>query len=246
MWCVTAFGYASNDLFDVAEDQINKPDRPLPSGTVHRQEAQRLVVIVAIAALLLSWSIGWLPVLVAILVMLLLTLYNSKLKGRPALGNLLIALLAGCTLLVGAVASKGLQLTTLMPTTLLPAMLPSLLIPSLILAAFVVTREILKTVEDEIGDREAGRQTITTRWNSHVAIRIVKTGAVLTIFFIPLPFWLQNYSLTYLFVALFGVGGPLFYTLLSLQAGCEIERVRHCLALLKASYFAGILAFWLA
>jgi len=246
MWCVTAFGYASNDLFDIAEDRINKPDRPLPSGTIDRQSAQRLIAILAVAALLVSWSIGWLPAIVAVLVMVLLTLYNSKLKGSPAFGNLLIALLAGCTLLVGAVASKGPMLETLLLGTLLLETLKSLLIPSSILAAFIVTREILKTVEDEVGDRDAGRQTITTHWNSYVAARMVKAGAVLTILLIPLPFLLQSYSITYLFVALLGVGGPLLYTLLSVQADCEIGRVKQCLALLKASYFAGILAIWLA
>lgn len=32
MWFITAFGYVSNDLHDVAEDAINNPGRPLQRG----------------------------------------------------------------------------------------------------------------------------------------------------------------------------------------------------------------------
>lgn len=236
MWCVTAFGYASNDLFDITEDAINKPDRPLPSGSVTRRTVQALITALAVAASLISWSIGWLPVAVAISIMALLIVYNVRLKGRPLQGNFLIGSLAGCTLLVGGVAAQGLSFATVL--VLLP--------PSLILAAFVSTREILKTIEDEAGDLIARKVTITTQRNSQAAIRIVTGSALITIGLLFLPIWLHNYSLTYLLVALLGVGGPLLYTVLFLRANQDVWRVRRCLALLKGSYFAGILALWLA
>lgn len=236
MWCVTAFGYASNDLFDIAEDRINKPDRPLPSDTITRQEALLLTCLLAISALFTAWLLGWFPLTVAALVMLLLTAYNRWLKGKAAQGNLLIALLAGCTFFVGGVAANGITLNTIKP----------LLIPAAILASFIVTREILKTIEDEAGDKFAGRETVVTRWSSHIALKMVNVGAFATILLLQIPYWWLDYSIYYLSIALIGVAVPLLFTTFYLRNNITIKRVQLCLALLKGSYFAGILALWLA
>lgn len=241
MWCVTAFGYASNDLFDVTEDSINKPDRPLPSGIISPRTARLLVICLAVAAASISGSIGWMPLVAAVAVMALLTAYNVRLKGRPLQGNFLIGVLAGCTLFVGGVAARAISVDKLPVDTL-----SVLLLPSLILASFVTTREILKTVEDEAGDAVAGKQTITIRRNSQTAVRILTVSAFVALLLLALPVWLQNYSLIYLVIASVGVGGPLLYTILFLRHSQDRWRVQRCLALLKASYFAGILALWLA
>lgn len=236
MWCVTAFGYASNDLFDITEDRINKPDRPLPSGAVTQRSASLFVIGLAVVGIAISWSIGWLALAAACCVMTLLTVYNLWLKGKPLQGNFLISGLASCTLFVGGVAQKGIALE----------IFSALLLPALILASFVITREILKTIEDEAGDAIAGKQTVTTKWNSQSASRILTGSALITIFLLALPVWLYDYSILYLAVAWLGVGCPLLYTIFFLHCNQAIWRVRRCLILLKGSYFAGILALWLA
>lgn len=58
MWCVTAFGYVSNDYFDIHEDSINKPDRPLPNGAVPTSSAAGLAIGLGLGAILFSLPLG--------------------------------------------------------------------------------------------------------------------------------------------------------------------------------------------
>lgn len=236
MWCVTAFGYVSNDLYDVAEDAINKPGRPLPQGVISRPAATGFAALLALGALLCSWPLGPLATTAALLVMALLTLYNSHLKSTSGGGNLLIGGLAGCALLAGGVAVLGPTAEAIRP----------LLAPAAMIAAFVTTREMLKTVEDVAGDRAVGKQTVTTRWGIRGAAQIISALALATGALAVLPFWYADYSLAYFLWITGGVSLPLLYTAVRLQYSPMAGVATHCLALLKASYVAGVVALWLA
>lgn len=102
----------------------------------------------ALGAISFSLLIGPLATSATGIVLGLLTFYNARLKATPGGGNLLIALLAGCTLLVGSVAALGFQRHAIV----------LLLAPFSVLTTFVAAREILKTLEDVSGDRLAGKQ----------------------------------------------------------------------------------------
>jgi len=236
MWCVTAFGYTSNDYFDVQEDSINKPDRPLPASVVSARATAWLAAGLALSAIGFSWPIGGLATGVACIVLGLLTLYNTRLKATPGGGNLLIALLAGCTLLVGGVAARGFNRQAIEP----------LLAPFSILAAFVATREILKTLEDIAGDRMAGKQTIATRLGERRVTRMLALLNIVTILLSLVPFIWLGYSSAYLGVISLGVSVPLVFTTVYLWQDASPQRVSRCLALLKGSYFAGLVALLLA
>ncbi|MEZ4865453.1 MAG: UbiA family prenyltransferase [Caldilineaceae bacterium] len=236
MWFVTAFGYLSNDLADLAEDEINKPDRPLPSGVVSLPTARGLGALLVGGALLLSGRLGALPLLVAGMVLLLLLLYNWKLKAMPAIGNGLIAVLAAAALLTGAVAIYGLQWQVLR----------QLLSPMLPLALFITAREMIKTLEDREGDWQAGKATVATVWGSQGTQRVLWLLAVLLLLSSVAPVLLAGYSFHYLLVILVGVNLPLWYTLYQLALDDAPANVSHTLVLLKLSYLAGLLALWLA
>ncbi|MCX6047571.1 MAG: geranylgeranylglycerol-phosphate geranylgeranyltransferase [Chloroflexi bacterium] len=236
MWCVTAFGYTSNDCFDLTEDKINKPDRPIPAGLVAASSARWLAALLALGALSFSLCISPLAIGAAFTVLSLLTLYNVRLKATPGGGNVLIALLAGCTLLVGAVAVAGFNWQTVEP----------LGAPALVLASFITAREILKTLEDVEGDRVAGKQTLATQWGAPQVMRLIGVLSVVTLILSLIPFLQLGYSHIYLWMTMLGVNGPLFFTTIYLWHDASPQRVSRCLALLKGSYFAGILALLLA
>jgi len=236
MWCVTAFGYASNDYFDVKEDSINKPDRPLPAGLVSARITTWLAGSLALGAISFSLLIGTLATSAACIVLGLLTFYNARLKATPGGGNLLIALLAGCTLLVGSVAALGFQRNAIEP----------LLAPFSVLTTFVATREILKTLEDVAGDRMAGKQTVATRLGAPGVMRVIALLSLLTCGFSLVPFLWFGYSIRYLVIIGLGVDTPLLFTTYYLWQDAQPQRVSRCLALLKGSYFAGLLALLVA
>ncbi len=156
MGCITAYGYVSNDLSDLAEDRVNKPDRPLPSGAVERRTARRLAAFLALLGLLLAVGIGVAPALVALLALALLTQYNQGWKSTAGGGNLLIGGLAGGTLLVGGYAGSG--MTGVLANAL----------PGAVLFTFITARELLKTAEDVAGDRAAGKRTAATEHGSRM------------------------------------------------------------------------------
>ena len=234
MWCVTAFGYVSNDLSDLGEDRMNKPDRPLAAGTVSPQAACWLAIALTVAALILAASISLLAFGTATLVIALLYLYNQCLKASPGAGNGLIAVLAGCALLTGGVAALGFA-----PWQLLP-----LLPPMLTLMTFVGAREVLKTVEDMAGDGRVNKRTIAIQWGIVRTRRIYAALAITTLLLGLLPVWRLGYSVAYLGVMTVGVYLPLLLPLRHRHLAAQ--EATSSLVWLKASYFAGILALLLA
>ena len=236
IWCITAFGYVANDLADVQEDLLNKPDRPLPSGRVAVAHAQALALVLAGGGLLMAATISALALAVAALVQILLQLYNHRLKATPGAGNLLIGLLAGASLIAGGVSATGPD----------PARLWPLFPPALTLAAFITAREVLKTLEDVPGDRAAGKATLAVRYGPCVAHRAFTALALLTAIAALLPLFVLNYSWRYGWIMGLGVIAPLFGAAVDLAGGSTPQRTSRWLALLKGSYGAGLLALLLA
>lgn len=236
MWCITAFGYVSNDLTDQAEDRVNKPDRPLPTGAVTPRLALGLTLALAAAALLCTLPLGWGPVAIAAGVLLLLLLYNQRLKGAAGLGNLLIAGLAAGALLPGVVAVYGWQWAPL--RKLLPA--------AFALALFIWAREVVKTLEDRAGDQWVGKRTIALTLGMTGTLRLVLLLALFLALTVTLFFWWWEYSIIASGLMGGGVALPLVWSALSLLADGSLPRIRFCLALLKGSYFVGLLGLWLA
>lgn len=235
MWCITAFGYVSNDLMDQAEDRVNKPDRPLPTGVVTPCWALLLTILLALAALLLSIQLGRGATVIAAGVLLLLLIYNRYLKGASGLGNVLIAGLAAGALLPGVVAVYGWQWAPF--RRLFPA--------TLALALFILAREVVKTLEDTNGDRLAGKQTIALTFGVTGTVRLVATLALLCAMVAWLFHW-WGYSLAAVLLMVGGVALPLGWSAAYLLPDASVPRVRICLALLKGCYFIGLLALWLA
>lgn len=236
MWCVTAFGYVSNDYFDIGEDRINKPDRPLPAGLLAPRFAAQLAGGLALSALMISSLLGLAEALVALLVLTLLVLYNLRLKSTPGGGNGLIALLAGGTLITGSVASLGFTLAAIM----------RLMLPASLLTTFIATREVVKTIEDIKGDQAMGKQTLPLYLGVTNVVRLLVLLTVLTIALSLLP-WLElGYSTRYLLLFSLGVSLPLLYTVAALWHDTSPAQVSRCLALLKGSYFVGLLALMVA
>lgn len=235
MACITAFGYVANDLADLTEDTINKPYRPLPSGRISVLQAGVLAGSLALLGLVGAATISMAAFAVAALVLVLLTLYNTRLKATPGYGNLLIGCLAGAALLTGGVAAQG------WPWPRLVALVP----PALTLALFVMAREMLKTLEDLPGDRAAGKQTLALRHGARAIPALLMLPAWAVTFATAGALRL-NYSWGYFMVVTLGVVLPLHAAALDLARHPEPARARPWLVVLKGSYAAGILALLIA
>lgn len=135
--------FALNDYVDVEADRINKRgERPLVKGTLSPEFALRLSLFAFVISTLLALFINWAAFAIAVIFNVCAVLYNLKLKDLPALGNMYIAATMAIPFIFGAYAF-GLE--------------PSTTVWMIAALGFVsgLGREIVKTVEDVEGDREA-------------------------------------------------------------------------------------------
>lgn len=178
-----AAGYVMNDLWDAQIDKINRPDRPLASGELNIQTAW--IALVG----LLSGAIGFaltLPVpqqIVFLSILILLAAYNLKLSKLPLLGNLCISLIVAGALLYGA--------------------LPYDFTPAVWMAAYfafacTLAREIVKDVEDIVGDQAGGAKTLPVLIGVDASVRWVQALSVLIVLSSVLPYVAFSFGGLYL------------------------------------------------
>lgn len=135
---IAASGYFINDYYDIKIDLINKPHKVI----VGKQIARRKVMLAhfalnTIGIMLGAWVSWWIG-LVNLAAAFLLWLYSNLLKRMPFVGNLVVAVLTGSTLLVLNIFFKT----------------NDLLLFTYAFFAFGINliREIIKDIEDMEGD----------------------------------------------------------------------------------------------
>lgn len=100
---ITAAGNVVNDVVDLDIDREAHPDRPLPAGTMTRQQAQVLAILLFSFGLWEAYlAAGTRTLAFASLNAGLLILYEAKLKRVGLLGNIIVAALVASTFLFGA------------------------------------------------------------------------------------------------------------------------------------------------
>ncbi len=154
----TGAGNALNDVVDAETDQINHPERPIPSGKLSRSQVMRVVVIGYGLTFLLAAFINYLNFIIAFFNISMMVGYELKLKKLGFVGNLSISYLTGSVFLFGGAA-------TLENGALIDMITSSEFGVTVILAflAFLasVGREIIKDIQDIEGDTD--RQTLPMR-----------------------------------------------------------------------------------
>ena len=252
---IASGGYVINDYFDVKIDRINRPDELIVTRTISKPAAMRLSIALSaagivcglvIAILLRSWTLGILFVIIPGL----LWFYSSSYKRLFMVGNLIIALLAGMTPMVVAmtnVAQLQLRFAPILPYTTLTHDLYAWL-GGFALFAFLLTwmREIVKDMQDQMGDRELECHSMPVVWGDtwtkvFVTILILITLAVIGhLWYHVLPFPIGWNSLSTRYIVL-GIITPLLGALGLLWAAKIPSDYKNCQLLIKFTMFLGML-----
>ena len=252
---IAAGGYVINDYFDVKIDRINRPDEVIVTRTITKPAAMRFslwlsgigIVCGLIAAILLrSMTLGILFVLVPGL----LWFYSSSYKRLFMIGNLIIALLAGLTPMLVAMANVAqlkLYYATILPYTPLEHDLYAW-IGGFALFAFLLTwiREIVKDMQDQMGDRELECHSMPVVWGEKwtkifVTSLIIFTIAVIGhLWYRILPFPIGWDSLSTRYIVL-GIVTPLLGVLGLLWAAKIPSDYKNCQQLVKFTMLLGML-----
>lgn len=156
---ITGAGNVINDFFDYRIDQVNRPDRPIPAGTVSLSGARRYALLLFVTGILLTFGTTLLCVLLAVLNALLLILYAGRLKAVPLVGNLTVSYLAASIFIFGGALSGTTGILVILPIAAITFL-------------GMVARELQKDGEDIEGDRAGGARTLP------MLIGIPKTGWV--------------------------------------------------------------------
>lgn len=252
---IAAGGYVINDYFDVKIDRINRPDEVIVTRTITKPAAMRLslwlsgigIVCGLMAAILLrSLTLGILFVIVPGL----LWFYSSSYKRLFMIGNLIIALLAGLTPMLVAMANVAqlkLLYAAILPYTPLEHDLYAW-IGGFALFAFLLTwiREIVKDMQDQMGDRELECHSMPVVWGEtwtkiFVTGLIVFTLAVIGhLWYRILPFPIGWDSLSTRYIVL-GIVTPLLGVLGLLWAAKIPSDYKNCQQLVKFTMLFGML-----
>jgi 4-hydroxybenzoate polyprenyltransferase len=252
---IAAGGYVINDYFDVKIDRINRPDEVIVTRSVSKPAAMRLSMTlsgigiacgITVAILLRSLTIGILFVLIPGL----LWFYSSSYKRLFMIGNLIIALLAAVTPMVVAltnVAILQLRYENILPYTTLPHDLYAWL-GGFALFAFLLTwiREIIKDLQDQMGDRELECHSMPVVWGETGTKAFVTALIVLTLAIIGhlwwhiLPFPTAWTSLSTRYIAL-GIVTPLLCSIWLLWAAKIPSDYKTCQQVVKFTMLIGML-----
>lgn len=252
---IAAGGYVINDYFDVKIDRINRPDAVIVTRTISKPAAMRLSICLSAAGaacgileaiLLRSMTIGILFVIVPGL----LWFYSSSYKRLFMIGNLTIALLAAVTPMLVAISNVAilqLRFETILPYISLPHDLYAWL-GGFALFAFLLTwiREIIKDMQDQMGDRELECHSMPVVWGDlwtkvFVTALIILTLAIIGhIWYRLLPFPIGWTSLSTRYIAL-GIVVPLLSAIWLLWSAKIPSDYKSCQQVIKFAMLIGML-----
>ncbi len=173
---VTAAGNVINDYFDAAIDAINRPERPIPSGSVGRNTALAYAGCLFVLGLIASWFTTPLCFGIALFNALLLVAYAARLKSTPFFGNVAVSYLAASIFLFGGAFAGWGYLITILPIAVITFLA-------------MLARELLKDAEDIEGDRAGGADTLPIRIGVQKTAIFAFSCAVAAIAASIFPYW---------------------------------------------------------
>ncbi len=190
---IAGAGYIINDYYDIKIDLINKPNRVVIGKDITRRYALLYHSMFSFSGIILGFLLGWRIGIIHILSSFILWWYSNSLKRQPFLGNFMVALLTGISILIVNV--------------LYDLDNPLVIIYSLFAFFMTLVREIIKDMEDLKGDNTFGCKTLPIIWGIRKTKVLVYfllalfSGVVVLIntIYTQLPFY---YFLVFLFAPL--------------------------------------------
>lgn len=223
---IAAAGYVINDYYDIKIDYVNKPDKVVVGKLVKRRIVLISHALMNLTGILLGFYLGIYVGLINIIAAFLLWVYSNRLKRMPFIGNFVIALLAGLSILIVAVYYR--QNFNLV------------FIYSVFAFSINLVREIIKDMEDIRGDMRFGSKTLPIIWGlrkTKILLYALITVFMALLFF--LSYQLKNHILSAYFILL---ATPIIYLIYLLYKADSQRRFHRLSTYCKFLMLAGILS----
>ncbi|GAB2778579.1 geranylgeranylglycerol-phosphate geranylgeranyltransferase [Rhabdobacter roseus] len=197
---IAAAGYIINDYFDVKIDIVNKPERVVVGRYLKRRVAMGAHQVLNVLGVLIGLLVSRWVFLVNVLSVTMLWFYSAQFKRLPLIGNLVVSLLTGLSLVV--------------LTVHYPANRHLVLIYATFSFFISLIREVIKDMEDVRGDEAHGCRTLPIVWGlRRTKLFLYSLIAVFIPSLFLMAYSLQNPLLGWLFFALLVPIGWMVYRL---------------------------------
>lgn len=247
---IAAAGYIINDYFDLNIDQINKPEKVVVNHGVSRRWAIFWHMLLSLlgffcTVLALSPFHFWYLIFANLICIVLLWLYSTNFKRQLLIGNVVISLLTSWVILIVFFSKSPISLQSV--TSPDQAAIRLFRLTMLFAAfAFVISliREVLKDMEDRVGDQQYGCRTMPIVWGLQASrvfiyvwiIVLAGTLLLLQVYVIAYGWWLSIAYCLLLIVL------PLLRILQKLSAAQTQQDFHRLSSWVKWVMFTGILS----
>lgn len=237
---LAAAGNIINDIYDIEIDKVNRPNRPIPRGSISLKQAKGLFFLSLIVGIILSFintlifSLIPINLALAILFGFIAWVYAKWGKKSGFFGNIIV----GVSFSIGLVYGAFLNGSTIPPYILY-----------FFLTAFslLVAREIIKGCEDIEGDKNQGVKTLAIKIGIKNSrnLAIIFSFTAIIFFILPILTNILNPILFIIFMIL-GLIEVAYTIFLMLTSKLEKEDFKKISLFLKIGMFIGLLAFLFA
>lgn len=201
---IAAAGYIINDYFDLNIDRVNKPNKMVIETIIKRRWAMfwhfiLSVIGVALTAIFSKNINNSLPIYFNIGAVLLLWFYSTSYKKQLLTGNIIISLLTSWVIGILYVAINPMELLNKGTTsfTILPTIFKFTVLYGGFSFIISMIREVVKDLEDRIGDEKYGCKTMPIVWGIHASkvfvvvwlIVLIAAISIVLIYALQLQWW---------------------------------------------------------
>lgn len=222
-------GNIINDIIDKDADKINHPERQIPSGSLSIKEALIEYLLLVIAACIIAIYINYTALLVVILTSFLLFLYSNRLKRIPLFGNVTVAYMTGLAFIYGGIAVGNPR---------------GAVIPAIFAFLINLVRELVKDMQDIIGDTKAGVKTFPVQFGLNLTKHFISFFTILLITATVVPFVYRIYNIEFFVIVMVIVNPLLVYFIKLMYSSESSDTLNKISNLLKLDMLFGLIAIY--
>jgi 4-hydroxybenzoate polyprenyltransferase len=247
--CIAAGGYIINDIFDQETDEVNNPKTRIVGVSISESFAYNLYVGFTIIGVCIGFYLSNVilrPSFATVFIVLasLLYFYATSLKQTLLIGNIIVAFVLSFSIIIIALFDMFPSIDPENKPRM--AVLFGIMLDYAIFAFMInFLREIVKDLEDEIGDKSQLMNTLP------IVIGITKTSKFIAILSLIPIVLVSNYVYQYFFknnllvctlFGMFTIIAPLIYFASKIWFAKSKQDFKHLSLILKIILFFGIIS----
>ncbi len=247
--CIAAGGYIINDIFDQETDEINNPETRIIGVSISESFAYNLYVGFTIIGVCIGFYLANVierPSFATVFIVLasLLYFYATSLKQTLLIGNIVVAFALSFSIIIIALFDMFPSIDPENKPRM--AVLFGIMLDYAIFAFMInFLREIVKDLEDELGDKSQSMNTLP------IVLGTTKTSKLLAILSIIPVVLVSNYVYVYFFknnlltctlFGMFTIIAPLIYFASKIWFATSKQDFKHLSLILKIILFFGIIS----